>query len=418
MQNWARNITFGTDRVHHPGSVDELRSTIAGTPRARVVGTAHCFNDLVDTDAHLISLERLDRVLAIDTDAATVTVEGGIRYHQLCTQLHTAGWALPNLPSIPHFSVVGACATGTHGSGDGNAELAAAVTSVELITAGGDFLTLQRSDPDFGAAVVSLGALGAVSRLTLDIEPSYRMAQELHLDTPLDLAIEELDSIMGSAYSVSWFLDWRTPVVNQIWRKHRLDTVEHTPPSTDDQILGGRRATAQLSPRGPEGAEAFTRQGMRQGPWLDVLPHVRIEAAAAPGAELQTEYFVSRADGPAALAALAELGPVMSPVMRMSEIRTVAADQRGPQWLSPFDEDRLALHLSWITDWPAVRSVLPLVEEALAPFQPRPHWGKLYELDPATIRRRYPHFEHFRAVADRLDPTGRFRNPHLDRLLG
>ncbi|MEL7209985.1 MAG: D-arabinono-1,4-lactone oxidase, partial [Actinomycetota bacterium] len=320
----------------------------------------------------------------------------------------------PNLPSIPHFSIAGACATGTHGSGDSNQELAAAVTALELVTATGDPLTIERGDPDFGAAVVSLGALGVVSRLTLAIEPAYQVAQEIHVETPLDRAIAEVDEIMAEAYSVSWFLDWQHDTVKQIWRKYRLPSGATTI-DTDPDLRGGRRATTQLAlVRSADGA-VLTPQLGQPGSWHERLPHVRPDRSAAPGSELQSEYFVARADGRAALEAVAAIGGELAPVMRLSEIRSVAA---GDQWLSPFPTDQLALHFSWENDWAALRPVLARLEAALAPFAPRPHWGKLYELEPAAVRRRYPRFDDFVTVAERLDPDGVFRNPHLERLLG
>lgn len=415
MQNWARNITFGAARIHRPTTLEEVTAIVAQGRKVRAVGSAHSFNDLADTDQDLISPELLDGVIDIDSEAATVTVEGGIRYHQLSAELDRQGWALPNLPSIPHFSVAGACATGTHGSGDGNRELAAAVASIELITADGGRLRINRGEPDFGAAVVSLGALGIVVRLTLDIEPAYAVAQELHLATPLPRAIAEVDEIMAEAYSVSWFLDWGGDTVNQIWRKYRLGPGETALPETDPGLRGGRRATAQLGLRHDSDPGRFTPQVGSVGPWHERLPHIRPEQMAPPGGELQSEYFVARAHGRAALEAVADIGPELASQLVLCEIRSVAA---GNQWLSPFAEDQLALHFSWGTDWAGVKAVLPVLEAALAPFEPRPHWGKLYEMDPVTVRARYPRFDDFVTVADRLDPDHVFRNRHLDHLLG
>ncbi len=414
--NWSGNVVFGATGFHEPVTVEELQHIVSRSEQVRVVGAGHSFNDLVDTDGALVSLRRLNRVVEMDAAASTVTIEAGILYHELADHLQRAGLALHNVPSLPDFSVVGACATGTHGSGDSNRCLAAAIRGMEIVTAGGDLVEIPADD--LAATAIGLGAFGVVARLTLEVEPAYAMAQELHLDMTQVNAIDHLDEIMASAYSVSYFTDWQHGRVEQVWRKFRLDTVTGPLPDTPDDYLGARRAEQRLAPSGPKWADLFTEQLLVPGPWHERLPHVRASRPVTSGRELQTEYFVARRHGPDALRALVEFGPSLTPVMFggvMSEVRSVAADDL---WLSPCPDDSLALHFSWVTDWPAVQQVLPEIEAALRPFEPRPHWGKLHALPPETVRRLYPRFDDFVVRAGHYDPLGKFRNRHLDQLFG
>ncbi|MGI9613109.1 MAG: FAD-binding protein [Acidimicrobiales bacterium] len=414
MKNWSLNIDFNAAAVHEPTTIDELQSIVARAPKAKALGSAHSFNTIADTGGDMISMAGLDRVIGVDREAKTVTVEGGISYGALGPLLHSEGSALRNLASQPQFTIAGACATATHGSGDGNRGLATQVVSVDLITGTGDLVTIDDDDEDFAAVAVGLGAFGAIARATLAVTETYDVAQELHLDLPLSNAIDHLDEIFASAYSVSYFTDFRSNTINQLWRKHHLEPGDGRLPQTPDRYFGATRAAEKLAPSGAKDADRVTDQLLESGPWFERLPHGRFDVPLEPGSQLQSEYFVEREDGPAALAALAELGPVMSPVMVMGEVRTVAGDEL---WLSPYPTDSLALHLSWTTDWAAVRPVLREVEAALAPFAPRPHWGKLYEMESSSIVERYPRFGDWAAAVERLDPAGVFRNPFLDDLL-
>lgn len=414
MKNWSLNIDFNAAAVHEPSTIDELQSIVGGATKAKAIGAAHSFNTIADTGGDLISMAGLDRVIGIDREAHTVTVEGGISYGALGTWLHAQGYALRNVASQPHFTVAGACATATHGSGDGNQGLASQVVAVDLVTGSGDLVTIAVDDDDFAAVAVGLGACGVIARATLAVTETFDVAQELHVDLPFPNAIDHLDEIFASAYSVSYFTDFRSDAVDQLWRKHYLEPGDGRLPQTPDSYFGATKATERLSPSGPAHAHRMTAQLLEPGPWFERLPHGRFDMPLEPGSQLQSEYFVSRENGPAAFAALAELGAVMSPVMVMGEIRTVAGDDL---WLSPYPIDSLALHLSLTTDWPAVRPVLREVEAALAPFAPRPHWGKLYEMDASSIVAGYPRFGDWAAVVERLDPAGVFRNPFLDELL-
>jgi alditol oxidase len=409
LTNWAGNVTYQARRVLRPASVEELRGVVAGSDRLRALGTGHAFNRLADTSGDLVSVAALPPVMDIDTAAGTVTVAAGVRYGELAAHLDAAGWALHNLGSLPHLSVAGACATGTHGSGVTLGNLSTAVAALEMVTAGGDLVTLDRTDPDFAGAVVGLGSLGVVTRLALDIEPSYQVRQYVYENLPRAELDAHWADILASAYSVSLFTDWTGPGINQVWRKHRVDDG-----SGPAELVwrGATLATADLHPIAAMSAVHCTEQGGVAGPWHTRLPHFRLEFTPSAGRELQSEYLLAREDAPAALEALDGLRDRLAPVTQISEIRTIAADEL---WLSPsYRRDSVAFHFTWVEDAAAVTPVLAAVEERLAPFAPRPHWGKLFGVAPADLSPRYPAWAGFAALLRRYDPAGKLRNEMID----
>ena len=410
VRNWSGNIAYGEASLHTPRRLEELQEIVRAAPKARALGTRHSFNAIAATEGALLSLAHLNRVLAIDEAARTITVEGGATYRDIVPALDAAGFALANLASLPHVTIAGACATGTHGSGNANPGLAAAVAGVTLVTASGELVTLDRRDPRFPGVPVNLGALGIVSAITLDIVPAYLARQEVYLGLPFTAFWQDFDSIMGAGYSVSAFSRWRGDTIDQLWVKSRGDA-----PALPDKLAGAPRS-ARAVPLIPDPAN--TAPGELMGdlhPWHSRLPHYPIDAEIPAGAELQTEYFVARADAPAALRALHAISSRFAPLLQIAEIRTVAADDL---WLSPTTgRDSVALHFAWHPDWPAVRAVLPEIEAALAPFAPRPHWGKLFTLPAAAVQAAYPCLAAFRALAADLDPAGKFRNGFLDPLV-
>ena len=234
MKNWAGNYEFTATRVFEPRSVDEVCQIVREARKARAVGTRHSFNDIADctlgepasagvTSGVLLSSNHLNRIIAIDTDTDTVTVEAGITYGKLATELHRAGLALHNMASLPHISVAGAVATATHGSGDRNGNLATAVRAIEVVTADGEVRQLFRETMGerFNGCVVSLGALGVVTKLTLSVSPTFDVRQEVYEDLSHTDLRETFERITSSAYSVSLFTDWKRESLNQIWFKRR-----------------------------------------------------------------------------------------------------------------------------------------------------------------------------------------------------
>ncbi|MEU0971042.1 FAD-binding protein [Streptomyces sp. NPDC005917] len=409
VTNWARNVTYTAKEFHRPHSLDALRSLVASGTRVRVLGSGHSFNRIADPGPQglLVSIAGLPPVVEVDTAARTVRVAGGVRYAELARAVHAHGLALPNMASLPHISVAGSVATGTHGSGVANGSLAAPVREVELVLADGSTATVARGDDRFDGAVTSLGALGIVTALTLDLEPAYEVEQSVHVELPL--AGLDFAAVSGAGYSVSLFTDWREPGFRQVWVKRRTDQ-----PAVDFGWAAPAAEPMHPVPGMPAGN--CTQQFGVPGPWHERLPHFRAEFTPSSGDELQSEYLLPRSTAVDALHAVDGIRQSVSPVLQTCEVRTIAAD---PQWLSPaHGRDSVALHFTWVDDLAAVLPAVRRLEEALEPFEPRPHWGKVYTVPGEVLRGRYPRLADFRALARTLDPEGKFANPFVQDVLG
>jgi xylitol oxidase len=412
QSNWAGNYTYSAARLHYPETVEQVQELVVRHSKLKALGARHSFNTIADSSEDLISLEHFDQVVAIDRERRTATVGAGIRYGQLCQQLHREGYALHNMASLPHISVAGACATATHGSGDRNGNLATAVAALEMVTANGEVVVLSREQhgEQFQGAVVGLGGLGVVTKVTLDIVPTFDMRQVVYENLPMAQLEGDFDAIVSSAYSVSLFTDWRSARFNQVWLKRRVtdDAASTLEPSFFAATLapGHRHPIAELS------AEPCTEQMGAQGPWHERLPHFRIDNVPSSGEELQAEYFVPRQHAVAAIRAVARLYEQVAPLLLISEVRTIAADTL---WMSPcYKQACVAIHFTWKKDWPAVSKLLPVIEEQLAPFDARPHWGKLFTMPPARLQSLYERLPEFQQLLRSYDPQGKFRNAFLD----
>jgi xylitol oxidase len=409
ITNWGGNVTFGASRVLRPRSVEELQDVVASAVRMRALGTGHSFSSVADTSGDLVSTDALALGVGYDEDEQTIAVPGGARYASIVKAVHSHGRALANLGSLPHISVAGAAATGTHGSGDRNPCLAASVVRVEFVQANGELVSLRAGDADFDGSVVALGALGVVTRLTLATRPAFDVRQHVWRDAPLATVLDRFDDIMASAYSVSLFSSsHRADDIDQIWTKCHADD---DPP--DGSAWGAMPADEALHPIAGTDARATTPQLGERRPWFEVLPHFRESFTPSSGDEQQSEYLVRREHGPAAIAAVHELD--LRDALQVMEIRTVAADEL---WLSPaYRRDCAGLHFTWHNDDSAVRRACRAVERALADFAPRPHWGKVFTLDPDVVRAGYPRLPDFQRLRLRHDPASKFGNAFLERFV-
>ena len=412
LTNWAGNIHYSTENLESVGSLERLRALVKRHPRLKVLGTRHGFNTIADSNAQFLSLEPMDQVRSLDRAKRTVTVAGRLTYGQLCPYLEAQGFALDNLASLPHISVVGACSTATHGSGEKNGNLSTAVSGIELVTAAGDTLELSEQDDGerFLASVVGLGALGVITKVTLNLLPSYPMQQYVYEGLPLRELTEHFDEIEGSAYSVSLFTDWQHQQIEEVWLKAVIrDGQRFEAPA---EFLGARRAARNLHPIRELSSENCTEQMGVPGPWYDRLPHFRMGFTPSAGKELQSEYFVPRKNAVDAILAVEKLREHLGPHLLVTEIRAIAADRL---WLSPcYRRPSVAMHFTWKPEWDAVQKLLPLIERELAPFRPRPHWGKLFTLSPIELHRSYEKMPDFIKLCREYDPQGKFRNSFLN----
>ena len=408
MRNWAGNVAFEPDTVARPTTLEQLAETVAGADRVRVLGTGHSFSQLTVTEGTVLLLDALPAAIDVDAGQATVRVAAATRWGELAPAVHAQGFAVANMGSLPHISVAGSASTGTHGSGSALGCLASSVVALDLVTADGTMRSLRLGDGDFPGSVVALGALGVVTSLELRLVPAFDVEQTVWDVLPFSVAADRFDEVMGAAYSVSLFTTWRSDVVEQVWVKRRT-----TDPEVD---LGWTGAVPADEPRHPvPGGDvaACTAQGGVAGPWFERMPHFRLEFTPSSGAELQTEYMLPREHAAAAMGAVRRITDVVSPVLQISEIRTVAADDL---WLSPCQgRDTVCLHFTWIDDAAAVAPAVRAVEDVLAPYAARPHWGKVFTTEPAMVRSRYPRLAELEALRDRLDPDRCFANEFVDR---
>jgi len=400
LQNWATNITFQDAETLHPTSIEELREIVVSHPKVRARGSAHCFNTIADTREVAVVLDQMPTLLAIDPDSKTVTVGAGLNYAQVSEFLAARGWALHNLASLPHISIAGAIATGTHGSGIGNGALHTAVRSVELMKADGSIVRLtRRFDDDFYSAVVSLGLAGIVISYEIEIEPTFEIVQNVYGNLSRATFAENLVEILSAAYSVSYFTTWGDDQAGDLWVKSKS--------ANPAEFFGASARTEKAHPIFGVDPDACTEQLGVAGPWHLRLPHFRIDANPSAGNELQSEFFVASHDASATFAAIEAISKEFRHKLMVTEIRAIAADNH---WLSPaFERETVAFHCTWQND-PEVPALVAVIESALAPFSPRPHFGKVFNLTGDQIRAVLPKFDDFRSYIRSIDPQGKFQN--------
>ncbi len=413
LKNWAGNLEYSTDNIFAATSVEQAQDFVKKNAKLKALGSRHCFNNIADSKDEFISLKPMDKVISLDPAKRTVTVGAGITYGQLCPYLDEKGFALHNLASLPHISVAGACSTATHGSGEKNGNLSTAVSALEMVTADGSVVNLSREHDGetFNGAVVGLGALGVITKVTLDVLPTFQMRQYVYEDLPFSALYEHFDEIEASGYSVSLFTDWQRERVNEVWIKIRIEN--GAPAHPGPELFGAKLATKNLHPIKEISAENCTEQMGVPGPWYERLPHFRMGFTPSAGKELQSEYFVPRKHAIEAIQAVARLHEQISPSLFITEIRAIAADKL---WMSPcYGRDCITIHFTWKPDWPAVSKILPNIEKELAPFDACPHWGKLFTTSPSELRRVHKKMGEFIELGNKYDPQGKFRNQFLNQ---
>ena len=409
-RNWAGNYTYRAEKLYRPTTIEQVQEIIANAASVHVLGSRHSFNDIADS-SELISLENLPADVVVDHERQTVSVGGGVKYGNLAKMLNDEGVALHTLASLPHISVAGAVATATHGSGVTCGNLGTAVAGLEIVTSNGEIVRAVRGDHDFEGLVVGLGALGAVTRLTLDVQPAYEVKQRVFEGLSWKALHSHFDEITSYGYSVSIFTLWGE--TNQVWVKSRMDE----PDRVEGDFFGAVAATVDRHPIPGLDAITCTPQLGRPGLWSDRLPHFRMDYTPSNGAEIQSEYLIPHRHAMGAIEAVRVLADRMRPILQVSEIRRVAADRL---WMSMnYEEDSVCIHFTWKREPDAVQEMVAQIEDALTPFEARPHWGKVFHADAAAIAPLYKRHSDFVRLVEQLDPRGAFRNSWLKaRVLG
>ena len=413
LKNWAGNLEYSTGNVHYPKTVSEVQEVVKKCNKLTALGSRHSFNTIADSTENQLSLQELNKVVSLDKTANTVTVEAGMRYGDLAPYLHQNGYALHNLASLPHITIAGSCATATHGSGVSNGNLATAIAAIEFVNAAGEIVNLSKKDGDqFQGAVVGLGALGIVTKVTLDLLPTFNMKQYVYRNLPMGELEKNFDAIVSSGYSVSLFTDWKNKNINEVWVKSKSAAGDADPPA---ELFGAKLATKNMHPIEEEDAINCTEQMGVPGPWFERMPHFKMGFKPSAGKELQAEFFVPIEHAYEAMMAMESLHEKITPHLFISEIRTIHEDNL---WMSPcYKKTCVALHTTWKQETEIVMNLLPLVEAQLAPFNARPHWAKLFTLPPAVLQSRIEKLADFKALVKQYDPNGKFRNDFLNKNL-
>jgi xylitol oxidase len=407
--NWAGNYTYKAENYFEPSTLEELQQLVKKLDKQKALGSRHCFNDIADSPRNQISTRHFNKMLRLDTNKNTVTVEGGARYGDFAKELDNNGYALHNLASLPHITVAGACTTATHGSGVKIGNLATQAVALEIVTPRGEIVNIDRSQPDFFGLVVSLGAIGIVTKVTLEAQKTFQVTQNVFQDMPLSSMRDHFEEIMSSGYSVSLFTNWLNEKISQVWIKRRTDQKME---ELGEDFFGARAATKNLHPIVEMSAENCTDQMGVPGAWYNRLPHFKMGFTPSGGKELQSEFFVPHRNAVDAILAIEKKKDLINPQLLISEIRTIAADEF---WMSPcLYQDSVAIHFTWKQNPEEVSKLIPMIESELALFNVKPHWGKLFTINPATLHERYERFNDFLSLIRKYDPEGKFRNHYLD----
>jgi len=411
--NWAGNVAYSGTRLYTPGTIAELQRLVRANEKVKALGGRHSFSTIADTRGAMIALDRFDAVSDVDRAAGTVEVGAGVKYAQLCPQLLRQGFAVANLASLPHIAVVGACATATHGSGTGN--LATQVAALELVNGRGEVVKLSSATnrDEFMGAVVGLGALGVVTKVTLRVVPAFEVRQWVWEKMPRAQYTAHFDEIVKAGYSVSAFTTWRDDEVSEIWVKRKAADGDWNPGA---RWFGALPAPRDRHPIVAMDPRACTAQMGVAGPAWERLPHFRPDfPPSSKGRERHSEYFLKRSDAVAAIEAVYAIGGQIARALQISEVRTVSEDAL---WMSTAQgRDTIALHFTWTDNDADVAAAMPVVEAALERFGPRPHWGKMHTRTPSQLAARYERLSDFRDLCRRHDPDGKFQNEYLQKFV-
>jgi L-gulono-1,4-lactone dehydrogenase len=426
-RNWGRNQSCAPAAVEQPESelevIEAVRRARDAGQTVKVVGAGHSFTDIACTDGRLLRLDRLARVVALDPEARTVTVEGGIPLWKLNDELATRGLALANLGDIDRQTISGAIATATHGGGRRFGGLATFVTGLELVSADGDILRCSaEEEPEvFACARVGLGALGVVTKVTLQCDPAFRL-HSIEKPRSLDSFVDDFDEIVDSNEHIDcyWFPHTDVATVKVANRTDEALRPRRTWKAWRDDILlanytfGALCALGRVLPGAVPRIMRGVAGGLGKTEVVDVSHRVLCSTRLVPFVEM--EYAIPRAETAKALLRVRDLIeretlPVDFPI----EIRVAAADDIPLSTAYGRETGYLAVHLS---AGRAFDRYFHGVEAIMDEIEGRPHWGKVHYQSAETLAPRYPEWARFQAVRSRLDPDGVFRNRYLDRVLG
>jgi FAD-linked oxidoreductase len=425
-RNWAGNQRAQPARTVVARDAGEVAAAVRAAAdaglRVRALGSGHSFS-AVGTPVDVAVVAPADPALLRVDGAGRATVPAGMTLRVLNDLLWEHGRALPNLGDIDAQTVAGAISTGTHGTGTRHGGIATQVRALELVLADGSLVRCSpEADPElFSAARVGLGALGVLTTVVLATVPAFRL-HAVESALPLDAVLGDLDRLAAEHDHLEFYWFPHTDLA----ATKRNDRTDATVPARgrlgawlgDEVVANGAHAAAcrvgAAVPRLVPLINRVAARSMAAGEYTD--RSYRVFTSPRRVRFLEMEYAVPRAALPEAFAGLRRAAErharaVTFPV----EVRLAAADDIPLSTASGRDSAYLAVHVHHAQD---PGPYFAAVEDVLAALDGRPHWGKLHSLDAARLRGRYPAFDAFTAVRDRVDPDRRFGTPHLERVLG
>jgi L-gulono-1,4-lactone dehydrogenase len=416
--NWAREQRCAPERIHRPGSEEELVRAVTGARRVKVAGSGHSFTDIACTDGVMIDISGMRRMLAVEGDE--VTVEAGITLHDLGEELRTRGLAMENQGDVDPQTVAGAISTATHGTGGRFGNLSSQVVGVRLVDGSGDVHEIRVGD-ELRAARVSLGALGALSAVTLRCVPAFTI-HRIDEPRPLDDVLPRLDELVDSHDH------WEAFVMPYTRRaltltSARTDRAPEPPGRAaafvhdvilENAVLGGFCRTGR---RFPSLIPALNRRLaglMGRAEHVDASNRVYANVRLVRFTEM--EYAIPRELAAEALErVLALIERRRLPVNFPIELRVVAPDDALLSTAYERPTAYIAVHLYVGMEF---ETYFRAVEAIMDEYGGRPHWGKRHYQSAATLAARYPEWDRFAEIRERFDPERRFENDYLRRVLG
>lgn len=427
--NWAGTEAATPVRVETPTSADGVAAAVKGAASqglsVKAIGAGHSFSGVAVAPGVQLRLDHLDQVLEVDAATGLVTVEAGIALHRLNPLLTQHGLAMEILGDIDRQTIAGAVSTGTHGSGIGFRSISNQVRALELVLADGSTVSCSpRERPDlFAAARIGLGALGVITKVTLQTVP--RFALEAHdAAMPLDEVLDEAHALAAANdhFEFFWF-PWTGTALTRRFRRLAGDAplkpMGWWSRDVDDKFITnvGLETLCRVGTRFPGSVPALNRlitRAISDRTFTDLS--YKVFASHRNVRFREGEFAVPRE---ALVPTLRELKSWIEkneePVAFPFEVRFA---QRDDIWLSPAHERDVAyIAFHQYHRMPHER-FFRACYDILGAAGGRPHWGKMHDLAAADLAERYPRFADFVTLRDELDPTGVFANPYLDRVLG
>ncbi|XP_066928285.1 alditol oxidase-like [Clytia hemisphaerica] len=437
-KNWSENVTYTSDIVLFPNNTPELQRIIKDVRYAKlkVIGTRHCFNTIADTGhntdletgetAHIclenMTLTYFDKVVIGGEEdlglQPVVTFGAGMTYSKLIDIVDAEGFAIQNLPSLPHINVVGSMITGTHGSGHKYQILTTQVVAFDMVFANGKLESLSKpTTPDFTNYLINFGGLGVITSMTIKLVPTFMVSKSIYKNLKWDILFDKnyFDNIMHHQDFLSCFCTWKTREMSSVWVGKKY--YEGDPlPVKEIEYFGAKHITGNRIHPVP-GRDSSVNVTTGVGKWRDKIYHfLPDKPPSSAGNEIQTEFFVPYEHFINAMEALYLIKDKFQHLVQVSEFRMVLEDNLP---MSPAKHQTcIGIHFTWWREHDKILSVLPLIESTLSKFNVKPHFGKLFQMSGPKFENLYgSDLDKLRALCYKHDPTGKFRNNFMEKYI-